>query len=104
MKKIVALMLFLAVLAPAVNAQTNAPAGRSLSLQDCIAEALRHNIDVQIQRYEPEISLYNLYQAYAGYDATFTASGVHSYNFSPSVFNPYVTNFAPATISDRKLI
>ena len=93
--------MLLAVLASAVNAQTNAPAARSLSLQDCIGEALRHNIDIQIERYEPEISLYGLYQAYAGYEVTFNASGLHSYNVSPSVFNPYSTTFVPSTIKDQ---
>ena len=46
--------LLLAASAAAVSAQTNAPAGRAMSLPDCITEALRHNFDVQMERYEPD--------------------------------------------------
>ncbi|HEY1490536.1 MAG TPA: TolC family protein, partial [Verrucomicrobiae bacterium] len=62
--------------------QTNLPAGpaRAMSLQDCIQEALQHNLDLQIQRYNPQISLYNLNANYGGYDPTFTFSGTHTYN------------------------
>ena len=45
--------------------QTNTPVGGTMSLEDCIQEALAHNFDVQIERYDPQISLYNLNAAYA---------------------------------------
>ena len=51
-----------------------------MSLQDCIRRRLQHNLDVQIQRYNPQISLYNLNAAYGGYDPTFNISGQHNYN------------------------
>jgi outer membrane protein len=75
-------IFFLALLTAA--AQTNTPAGvtRPMSLQDCVQEALRHNLDLQIQRYNPEISLYNLRADYTGYDPTFNFSGQHIYNDS----------------------
>lgn len=57
-----------------------------MSLQDCIQEALQHNLDMQIQRYNPQISLYNINGNYSGYDPTFYFSGVHSYNDSPAEF------------------
>ena len=60
----------------------NMPAGGAMSLQDCIAEALQHNFDVQIQRYNPQISLYSLNADYGGYDPTFNFSGTHDYNDS----------------------
>jgi len=72
--------------APAAPMYTNAASadtatnGRAMSLQDCIQEALQHNLDVQIQRYQPQISLYNVRAAYGGYDPTFTFSGQHSYS------------------------
>jgi outer membrane protein TolC len=68
--------------------QTNLPAGpaRAMSLQDCIAEALQHNLDLQIHRYDPQISLYNLNADYTGYDPTFSFSGTHTYNDSGAVF------------------
>ncbi len=87
-------VFFLAVLTAAAQtnstagAQTNLPAGptRSMSLQDCIAEALQHNLDVQIQRYNPQISLYDLNANYGGYDPTFNLSGQHQYNDSGATF------------------
>ncbi len=74
-------IFFAAVLAG--FAQTNAVAAataRPLSLQDCIQQALQHNLDVQIERYNPQISLYNLNAAYGGYDPTLNISGQHDYS------------------------
>ena len=84
--------LFLAGLVSAAVAQTNAPATRALSLQDCIAEALKHNFDVRVERYEPVKSQISLSAAYAGYDPTLNISGSHNYNVSPSCKSPYSTN------------
>jgi outer membrane protein len=68
-------------------AQTNAmPAVRNMSLTDCIAEAMQHNLDMQIQRYNPEIDLFNVNGAYGGYDPTFNFSGTHNYNDSGGSF------------------
>ena len=80
MKKFgVGFFLFAAVFVAA--AQTNAvPAVRAMSLTDCVQQALVHNLDVQIQRYNPQISLYNLNGAYGGYDPTFSFSAQHQYN------------------------
>jgi outer membrane protein len=69
-------------------AQTNTPAGatRAMSLADCLQEAMQHNLDMQVQRYNPEISLYNLNANYGGYDPTFSFSGQHDYNDSGATF------------------
>ncbi len=69
-------------------AQTNTAAGavRAMSLSDCIAEAIQHNLDLQIQRYNPELDLYNVNAAYGGYDPTFNFSGQHQYNDSGGTF------------------
>jgi HAE1 family hydrophobic/amphiphilic exporter-1 len=69
----------------------NAGASHAMSLTDCIQQALQHNLDVQIERYNPQISLYNLNAAYGGYDPTLNISGQHNYDksgedgFPPSV-------------------
>jgi outer membrane protein len=81
MKHVIAILMFAGLL-PSLQAQTNLPV-RSLSLQDCIAEALQHNFDVQVARYSPEISAYNVSAAYGGYDPIFNASGQHSYSVTP---------------------
>ena len=79
------LCLLAAGLAAAVftaGAQTNLPASKSLSLADCIQSALAHNFDVQYERYQPQISLYELRSAYGGYDPTFAISGLHTHDKS----------------------
>ena len=68
-------------------------ATRQMSLEDCIQEALQHNLDVQIERTAPQISLYNLHGAYGGYDPLFNISGEHDYNKSG-------VDGIPPTISD----
>jgi outer membrane protein TolC len=55
---------------------------RPMSLQDCFVEAIKHNFDIQVERYTPQISLYNLNGAYGGYDPTFNAAGNHQYDKS----------------------
>jgi outer membrane protein TolC len=90
---------------PATDA-TAAPAGknaamREMSLDDCIQEALQHNLDVQIERYNPQISLYNLRAAYGGYDPLFNISGQHNYNVSPGGLAQNLTNSIPSSTSDE---
>ena len=84
---------------PPPAAGTNAPAGRSMSLLDCIQAALAHNFDVQIERYNPQISLYNLNAAYSGYDPSFTASGQHDYSVSGGGLNQNLQPI-PSSVSD----
>ncbi len=79
-------VFFLAVLTAAAQTNTNAVATRAMSLQDCISEAMQHNLDMQIERFNPQISLYNLHADYGGYDPTFNFSGQHDYNDSGAVF------------------
>ncbi|MBW8864811.1 MAG: TolC family protein, partial [Verrucomicrobia bacterium] len=97
MKRISAIVLFVAFVMSAI-AQTN-PAARVMSLQDCFTEALQHNLDLQIQRYTPKLSLYDLYSSYSGWDPTFNISGTHSDNVSPGGgFNSTSTNPIPARV------
>ena len=85
--------MFAATLA-AATAQTNALTVRALSLPDCLAEALQHNFDVRVERYEPQKSLLDLHAAYAGYDPTFSLSGQHTHNESGGLF---LTNGVPVS-------
>ena len=71
---------------PSLEATNMVAGGRMLSLQDCVQEALKHNLDVQIQRYDPEISLYNLRASYGGFDPLFNITGQHNYNVQPGSF------------------
>ena len=65
MKKIGA-SLFLAATLTAAFAQTNLPAARPLSLQDCFAAALKNNFAVRVVRYNPQISQFGLRTARPG--------------------------------------
>jgi outer membrane protein TolC len=100
MKKFSAVSVFFSI-AFATFAQTNTEAGasRAMSLQDCIQQALQHNLDVQIERENPKISLFNLDAAYGGYDPTFNISGQHDYNVSPGGFTSQQIAL-PATTSE----
>lgn len=76
------ILLASALVLPAV-AESNAPKPRQLSLQDCIAIALQNNFDIQIKRYDPMISRFNLQGDYGAYDPNFSITGQHDYNLSP---------------------
>ena len=103
------LSLFLLALAIALagNAQTNSmtEAGgggaRAMSLEDCIQQALAHNYDVQIQRYNPQLARYVLEAAYGGYDPVFNMSGQHNFDMVPSSYNPYSIKVTPNTTYDE---
>jgi outer membrane protein len=102
---------FSAALAVAARADTNAVAPRAMALQDCIQEALRHNFDLQIDRYNPQVSLFNLRGAYSGYDPTLNISGEHKYDTGVTLTNGFVsttmisTNFVlfPRENSDQNV-
>jgi len=85
--------------APAVDEQTNAPPLRTLSLQDCIAEALAHNFDVRVERYAPLEAQLGLEEAYSGYDPTLNVSGQHNYDESGGAFANGL--LVPPQISDE---
>jgi len=72
---------------------------RELSLQDCIQLTLQHNIELQIDRYNPQIALLNLKGAYAPYDPTAAFSGQHNHSESGPVF--LGTNIIGGTTSDQ---
>ena len=95
MKKFSAVLSALFSAALAVAAQTNADLTPvcAMSLQDCVQEALAHNLGLQIDRIAPQISLYNLNVYYGAYDPTFNFSGQHSRNESGP-------EGAPVSVSD----
>jgi outer membrane protein TolC len=79
--RILRILFVLASAGTVALAQTNAtPNVRQISLQDCIQLALGHNLDLQIDRYNPAIALFNLRGDYGAYDPAFTLSGQHDHN------------------------
>lgn len=86
----------------ALAADTNAPAAvRQLSLQDCIELALKHNLDLQIDRYDPAVSLYALKGAYSPYDPLASFSGQHEHDVD--VFKKVGTNSLGTNLFGRPI-
>lgn len=81
-------------------AQTNNPAEvRRLSLQEIIQLALTNNLDLQIDRYNPQISLYTLRANYGDYDPNLNLSGQHDHRETGSQL--VAGGFAvPTSVSD----
>ncbi len=67
---------------------TNAVTVTNMSLQDCIQVGLEHNLDVKIQRYNPELSRFALKSDFGAYDPSFSASGSHDFNQAPGGYDP----------------
>lgn len=75
-------------------AQTNQALVRKLSLADCLELAIKHNLNVQIQRLDPQIARYTLSGTYGDYDPTFNVSGEHTYGLSPGGVDEQGRSFA----------
>lgn len=58
---------------------------RVLSLQDCIKLALEHNLDIQIQKYNPIINQYAIDFDLGGYEPSFSMTAQKSYADRPSL-------------------
>ncbi|MHB8523957.1 MAG: TolC family protein [Limisphaerales bacterium] len=84
------------------GAEPTPPPARRLSLRECIELALRHNLDVQIERYTPEIARFNLASSYGVYDPTFNLSAVEQFVTSPVGVDPKKpgTDFANEITTD----
>jgi len=94
-----ALALFL-VIGASTHASTNVQT-RPLSLPDCIQLALRHNLQIKITRYEPEIARRELRIATSAYEPTLNLSQRHSYDAAPGGLDdqnrPYPGTTRPKT-------
>ena len=76
---------------PALHAAE--PSERQMSLADCIASALEHNFDIQIERYNPVIADANLRVVYGDYDPTMSLQGSHTYNQDPGGLDPQARQY-----------
>jgi outer membrane protein TolC len=76
--KTLSLILCAATVALATG-RAESPTARAWSLQECIQQALEHNLELRIERYNPELALYNLKGAYGAYDPVFRVSGQHDH-------------------------
>ena len=55
---------------------------RSLSLEECTRIALEHNLDIQINRLDPQLKTFALAGSYANYDPTLSFGARHDYNLT----------------------
>ncbi len=76
---------------------------RKLTLDDCIQAALEHNLEIQIQRLNPEIMRYSVSLAYAGYDPNFSVSGTHPFNTTAGSFSQSIGIILPPTTTDNNI-
>lgn len=70
------------------GAQSTQPTPRALSLRECIDLALRHNLDVQIERYGPDIERFYLKGAYGAYEPVFNFRAERMFLDQPGSFDP----------------
>jgi outer membrane protein len=82
--KVALFVLALAGITGGALAQESKPQERPITLQESIRLALEHNLDLQIERINPQISLYQLSGAYSAYDPTFSFQGAHDHTESGS--------------------
>ena len=64
-----------------------------LSLEETIRFAVEHNLSLQIERYNPQITSFNLAGSYSDYDPVFSLQGRQRFASSPGGFDPTI-NFA----------
>ena len=73
----------------------------AVSLQDCIQQALEHNLDLKVERYDPQIASLNLRGAYADYDPSFSIAGSHNYSLSGGGIDPATHLPSPTSTIDQ---
>jgi outer membrane protein len=61
-------------------AAADAPAARPITLDECVSLALEKNLDLRIERYNPQIAMFDVSAARAGYEPTLNLSGEHNHN------------------------
>src|SRR5262249_42459431 len=75
-----------------LQAETNNLAVRPISLKECIRLALEHNLDLQIERYNPQIAGFNLTGGYCYYEPQFKIAARHNYLDQPTELDPKKPN------------
>jgi len=99
MSKRVATLLVLPVTFAAQGSLLAQQELRPLSLEDCFEIALQDNLTVQIERVNPELSLYDVRISEGAYDPNFFFSYRQSHRQEPGRFDPTIGNI-PGSQSD----
>ncbi|HTH49099.1 MAG TPA: TolC family protein [Candidatus Limnocylindria bacterium] len=61
---------------------------KPVSLEDCVALALKHNFDIRVQRYEPQLSRLTLDSSYAPYVPALSSTFRQQFSVSPGTAIP----------------
>jgi outer membrane protein TolC len=101
MHRFLGFVLLLVCLAVGRHPTFAAAETRTLSLQDCFRLALEHNLDVQIERFGPEISGFNYEASRGAYDPALNMSVNRSYTKSPGGTDPRGFVTSTETDTDR---
>jgi outer membrane protein TolC len=96
-------VLFL-VTVVSVGAEPAAASRRTLTLDECVRLALEHNLDLQISRYNPKISLFQLDSSYGIYDPLFSLSGTHVSNKGLPGFDPDLGLVTPGSDTENDIV
>jgi outer membrane protein len=64
------------------------PPARVITLEDCIQMALEHNLDIRIQRYNPQIARFSLSAMYGAYSPTLSLNASEGTSQSLPGYNP----------------
>jgi len=91
----------MAAMTPAVWAQAKASSVQPISLLDCVQAALEHNLDLQIERYNPRFRQLEIEGNYGPWDPRFTISGRHDYSRSGGGFSEITGTNTPPIINDQ---
>lgn len=68
MQRTMSVLVLISLLTVSGNAADVSQPVRTLSLEDCVRMALERNLDVQIRRYDPEVSRYGVSIQYGAYE------------------------------------
>ncbi len=103
MRAILILFYFLLGIAAEVSAaDSGTNVVRELTLEECVQLALEHNLDIRIQKYNPQIDRFNLEGVYGDYDPQLQLEARRSFNSSEGSRNAATFN-APANETDGNL-
>ena len=83
--------------ASTTGAQTNRLISKPMTLEECLTQALEHNLEVRIDRVNPDINRYNLNVANAGYDPNLFFQAGRSDRTSPGGIIPGTPLTFPAS-------
>ena len=105
MKKLSLILVGLLTVAatPAARAQTDNSNARKLALVDCVEQALKHNLDIQIERYNPASRSLELAGLSGRWDPSFYIAGRHRFSRSGGGVDPDTQLASPSFISDADI-